>query len=688
MKTFKRLGLICIILALCAVALTACSIKFDVQYGNKNAEGNELPESTDDQTDAQATSHTHETVSVSSPATCTESGISNSIVCVTCGETVSEGETVPAIGHITRTIVGTPATCTENGKTSLTKCSVCDEIISESAVIYAVGHRRVNSILVTPTCTESGKTAGSYCSTCGMIFDGMETIPAMGHNEVAMPDVAPTCNIAGRIGGSYCSICNDILKSQETLPPTEDHTYSANKCTVCGKMYVPSGIAITSSNEFLNMDPYGSYYLATDLTLNKSYIKNFEGKFDGNGHTVTVSNPLFTDFSGEVKNLTINGNIYYIDSDAAAFAVCSSKGFKATNCINNANVTVTGNAQYAAGFVGIVEDIQEPCVFKNCTNNGNIEIITNQGIEKPRAGGFGGIINSVVLYSCTNNGNIHVNGNLAIVGGLVGRIATQVGTCQAQAFNCTNNGNITVEETYVNSYGSYSSGGSDAGGIFGYVGGPGNTAWYQIWGCTNNGDIDAPFRVGGMAGYVYASGSTAFVDVQFCVNTGDLTYGRTKDNGGASQLYDYCSPFVAYSNSAFTTIKYCIDTGSVTLRPNALTLNSDPIFIGCSSADSTQYDISHVYVINKSQFKFYSWASAESNASQRIEIGFAEGIKQTTYLEIRSGSVATAINAAAPNDPYGSASPYFSFGSRLGTNGVPVIVFNESAFRNSDMIYY
>jgi hypothetical protein len=302
-----------------------------------------------------------------------------------------------------------------------------------------------------------------------------------------------------------------------------------------------------------------------------------------------------------------------------------------------------------------------------------------------------------------------MKGNICIGGGFIGRIALTKGMNGVEAFNCTNNGNVKVEDTYISKTGEagMGTGGADAGGFFGYIGGSGNAGWYKIWGCTNNGNIDGPYRVAGIVAYVYASGSTAFVDIQFCINTGNLSFGRIPGVKEGTNCYDYCGPFVAYTNSPFTTIKYCIDTGTITKHENALTLNDGQSFVGLSSADGSQYDVKGVYVLNKEQYKFFTWASDEKNAANRHEISVAEGIIVTTLEEIKSGKVAYLINEAALVDDYGyatidDAAAYawagftegqtFSFGQKIGTDNFPTasmkaenwVVLNGDKYENGE----
>ena len=481
----------------------------------------------------------------------------------------------------------------------------------------------------------------------------------------------------------------------------------------------PEGTAINNADEFLAMvssaadatEPTAKYYLAADITLPASYAEPFYGILDGNGKTLTVTNPVFADFSGEVKNLTIKGEIYYTDADAAGFATTSTLGYTAINCTNNANVTVMGNAKHLGGFSARIVNNgsnEAACYFVNCVNNGNI-YIDSTADEKMRAGGFAGIIDKVSMINCTNNGDVYSKGNICIAAGFVARVGLNKGMNVAEAFNCTNNGNVKDEETYISKDGvaGAGTGGGDAAGIFGHVGTSGNAGWYKIWGCTNNGNIVGPYRVAGMVGYVYASNSTAYVDIQFCQNNGNLTYGRVA-GGSAAVTNDYCGPFVAYTNSPFTTIKYCIDTGVITATENTINANDGRSFVGLSSADGLQYDVTSVYVLNKEQYKYFTYNHQEKYLANCHEINVAEGIFVTTLEEIKSGKVAYLINQAALDDEYDSAASFetftpedyawagvtaeniFSFGQKIGTDNAPTasltgenwIVLNGDTYAN------
>jgi hypothetical protein len=470
----------------------------------------------------------------------------------------------------------------------------------------------------------------------------------------------------------------------------------------------PEGIAINTADEFLAMvstpadatEPTAKYYLASDITLPSSYAEPFWGILDGNGKTVTVSAPMFNDFSGEVMNLTIKGEIVYADANAAAFTTLSSKAFKATNCTNNANVTVTGTGKWAAGFVADCEKTADACVFTNCVNNGNI-YIDSVAKEKMRGGGFGGIIDSCGFYNCTNNGNVYAKGNIPIVGGFVGRVALNTPGTLCDAINCVNTGDITADETYliINEDGTTEkgNGGSDAGGIFGYIGGSGNLGWYRVWGCVNEGKIDAPYRAGGFIGYAWASGTNAYVDIQFCINKGDIVFGRVDQQEGKNN-FDWGSPFVAYTNSDYTTIKYSIDAGTLTIREGTISQRLNKVFVGHSSCNGAVYDVQSVYLLDKDQYTWFSWSSDDKYEANRNDISVGEGLIVTTLDEIKSGKVCYEIMQAALADAYGYAGSEpdddmdaYAFYQKIGTDAFPTIdpaagwvVLNGTTYANGE----
>ena len=201
--------------------------------------------------------HVHSWVRVDPvPATCTAEGKAESERCRDCGEVISGGETIPALGHKEVNIPGKAATCTEPGTTAGTKCSVCGEILLSQKDIPAGGAHSEKIIpRIEPTCTSVGRTEGKECSVCGVTLIPQQEIPATGeHIEEIIPAVPATCSRSGWSEGVRCSVClKDIIEPQIT-PPTEKHieeiipavapTQTSKgltegvRCTICGNTLV------------------------------------------------------------------------------------------------------------------------------------------------------------------------------------------------------------------------------------------------------------------------------------------------------------------------------------------------------------------------------------------------------------------------------------------------------------------
>lgn len=199
----------------------------------------------------EALGHNWNEGTVEKEATCTENG-KIVFTCERCGETKSE--VIPAKGHKEVTDEGTPATCTESGMSDGIHCSVCGVVLKEQEVIAPLGHTVAEDGEIPATCTQDGETAGSHCSVCGDILSGHEVIPATGHTEVEDAKVEPTCTEAGEEAGTHCKICGIILSGHEEIPATghtlekmnaveptctEDGLTEGSICSVCGTVVVP-----------------------------------------------------------------------------------------------------------------------------------------------------------------------------------------------------------------------------------------------------------------------------------------------------------------------------------------------------------------------------------------------------------------------------------------------------------------
>ena len=196
------------------------------------------------------------------PATCTEGGKTEGIICAThrdydcavhgfihngydCGiNGTVEPQPTPALGHKINGVASTvkvsevAPTCTKDGIREHYTCTLCKKdfdtatpdvgtaaVTAEALKIAKNGHSNVTIPGLAPTCTVDGYETASKCSVCGYKTGG-KVIPATGHTEQTLAAVAPDCENTGKTEGKKCSVCDKILVAQTTIAAT-GHNFGA-----------------------------------------------------------------------------------------------------------------------------------------------------------------------------------------------------------------------------------------------------------------------------------------------------------------------------------------------------------------------------------------------------------------------------------------------------------------------------
>ena len=151
-------------------------------------------------------------------ATCTEAGLTDSIVCTTCDEVIKAAVIIPVPGHTAVLVPGNAATCTVDGLTDGYVCGVCGEVMVEQEVIPAHHIAEVHEKL--PTCTQEGVTGASKCSVCGETVDAGTVVPALGHVDQEVGGYDATCTEFGMTSKHVCSVCGELLAAGVEIPAT------------------------------------------------------------------------------------------------------------------------------------------------------------------------------------------------------------------------------------------------------------------------------------------------------------------------------------------------------------------------------------------------------------------------------------------------------------------------------------
>ncbi len=388
-----------------------------------------------------------------------------------------------------------------------------------------------------------------------------------------------------------------IINTQEEWNEFAHSVYSGKKyvTTSGARQYVrlTKDIVINANghvgtdNNSLDFTNNGGYNFAGDFSQDNAN-SSFQGEFDGNGHTITVTFAMnqanrasvFPNASGAVfRNLTIAGKIQSASQANGANDVYKTAGYDVAgfvgkafgslefyNCKNEAAIIGLRNV---AGIVGYYNSSNASITMTACVNTGNItslqgtyteggfkdrysynDNIGESGVGVNNVGftfGTGGIIGaytgSITIESCRNTGEIigghNVGGIIGLHDGVSGNIATLT------IKNCANTGHVLVNSGYWGADEGGLNGSKTEGvrqGIFGYAGGiVGLTGRYSIlkmYASYNTGEVVAYSNIaGGLVGAVgplyqpkgeknkvLTGGRSSIV---YCYNTGEVKVGGT-----------------------------------------------------------------------------------------------------------------------------------------------------------------
>ena len=227
-------------------------------------------------------SHTEQTVT-GTPATCTESGISNGVKCATCGVILVEQKLLPATGHAFDN--DSDASCNNgcgyvrenicvhsynssayesNSTGHWNVCTLCSQAVNESSHVYnndcdstcdvcgytrSTSHTIVTTKAVPATCTSVGLSEGRACGVCGYVEQAPTTTPKLKHSYTGVATAA-TCTERGYTTYTCTNGCGKSYKanyvaakghsytSAVTAPTCAGVGYTTYSCSACDSSYV------------------------------------------------------------------------------------------------------------------------------------------------------------------------------------------------------------------------------------------------------------------------------------------------------------------------------------------------------------------------------------------------------------------------------------------------------------------
>lgn len=453
-----------------------------------------------------------------------------------------------------------------------------------------------------------------------------------------------------------------------------------------GSIWAP--YQISTAEHFANIAqfPDAYYKLTEDISLPmESWVSiDFNGYFDGDGHTISNSNDstiatseysshmigLFETNSGYICNLTLsleqqvsftlghqNASVYIggLVSSNGSYGVirnCEVKGYLSVSGGSSGFAYIGGIAAYNYGTIS------------DCTNSSTITVNCMRG----PTGGIVGCASDGTIQGCTNTGKVTFSGDLhgdsvyAHAGGIVGLLS------QAKVYDCVNSGKITATARTYSKPGYGYSGVylyARAGGIVGEWSPVNNTnvkITAEIVGCTNSGAVNAaastsgvPIKMraafsGGICGNVgynvtvsgllgpYLEG-TRRCKIERCGNSGDITAsdsvtGDTYSGGISGVCYGnitdcWNSGSAVYAISASpTTVSFCYNVGMTDeglCDSNSTPTNSYDAG-KASSNGSSSHRVNHdtaTYFLKDTPYQSYTQSySEESMCTQSTYTGF------------------------------------------------------------------
>lgn len=427
----------------------------------------------------------------------------------------------------------------------------------------------------------------------------------------------------------------------------------------------------------------------TSVTVPFPYI------LEGNGKTITrnaATSSLFAKLTGEIRNLTLDGELKLSNAEDAPFVKHISAGAKMSGCINNMNINFDIKTHcYVTGFAAVAlrNDIEglEKLEISDCTNNGTITgtvDVSSANYNVAIAGILGDVRASVgdfdydvVLTNCKNTAPITLSPKsgtgstygMTVCG--VGGILAYVRSAKSMTLNnCDNSGAITVTADYIQSEAGLKATPTAVGGIVGLGTGAGSNKLamsgvdFTLIDCDNTGTVyncmvnaSTPDQgankvyTGGLAGALMGS-SAKYATIKNCTNTGDVF------------TYDICSDDVPKPAVVSIAPVYCaVAGGFIGFGGN---LDMQECVVNCQIGNGKRPVVSWGGVIGYTvrPFKLKDLTLTYSGYFQRLSYG-------TTYKYNRAviGVVPAATDDLSPNISGSEITGYLKAAGVLKTAG-------------------
>ncbi len=145
-------------------------------YARQFAIENNIPYKSLEEWVDSSCAHSNTEVRNAKSATCTETGYAGDTYCIDCGELISGGTAIAALGHTYTGTITTQPTVTSEGVKTYT-CSRCGDTYTETIAKLTCTHTNTEvRNAKSATVTETGYTGDTYCVDCGILISSGTTI--------------------------------------------------------------------------------------------------------------------------------------------------------------------------------------------------------------------------------------------------------------------------------------------------------------------------------------------------------------------------------------------------------------------------------------------------------------------------------------------------------------------------------
>ena len=306
-------------------------------------------------------------------------------------------------------------------------------------------------------------------------------------------------------------------------------------------------------------NPFEDYVLKNNITITASNFKGFaefNGRFDGKGHTITgfragsdtytENSGFFNELAGTVKNLTLKSASHSGKNVYAGLLAGEASGATIENCTVSGSINIKSmDEQYVVGgLVGTAWNLE----INNCSADVTVSI------DEYSYGYFGGLIGYTAFNSqlsrCSakvkTKLNFHADKHHVWFGGLTGCVANNcrsISCCRADI-----DAEITILSNYLYFGGLIGDSKSEFENCY-------TTGSLTVKIPENNGNNEKGIYVGGMVSRNYSKVSMCYSAVDIDLS-GDATLqtgyvaGFCGENSETMEYNVYCGHFTASGNVA------------------------------------------------------------------------------------------------------------------------------------------